>query len=83
MGMDGACGSRSVGVCRNGRDPYRVSERSFVQKETEIALKNYDWLVRNRGLDDVTLHFESHTIAYGDGGAGIDELLRPGFTPAT
>ena len=52
-------------------------------EETRIALKNYDWMVRNRGLDDVELHWASDTIVYGDGGAIIDEVCRPGFTPAT
>lgn len=54
-----------------------------MQKETEIALKNYDWLVRNKGLDDVTLAWDSKTLVYGDGGATMETLLEPGFTPAT
>lgn len=52
-------------------------------EETITALKNYDWLVRNRSLDDVGLHWDSDTVVYGDGGADINELCRPGFTPAT
>lgn len=51
--------------------------------ETRVALKNYDWLVRNRGLDDVELAWDSDTLVYGDGGAGIDTLCESGFTPAT
>lgn len=51
--------------------------------ETRTALKNYDWMVRNRGLDDVELHWESDTFIYGDGGAVIDVITEPGFTPAT
>ena len=52
-------------------------------EETRIALANYDWLVRRRGLDDVTLHWDSDTLVYGDGGAHIDVLCEPGFTPET
>lgn len=51
--------------------------------ETRIALRNYDWLVRNRGLDDVTLDWGSDTLGYGDGGAVIDTICEAGFTPAT
>jgi hypothetical protein len=50
-------------------------------EETRIALMNYDWLIRNRR--DVELAWDSDTLVYGDGGCMIDELLRPGFTPAT
>jgi hypothetical protein len=52
-------------------------------KETRIALMNYDWLVRNRGLDDVALAWESDTLVYGDGGTVIETVCEPGFTPAT
>ncbi|WP_018683366.1 hypothetical protein [Actinokineospora enzanensis] len=48
--------------------------------ETRIALKNYDNLIRSRGLDDVELHWDSDTVVYGDGGVDIDVLLDPGFT---
>ena len=51
--------------------------------ETIIALKNYDELIRNRGLDDVELAWESGTLVYGDGGANIEILTESGFTPAT
>jgi hypothetical protein len=51
--------------------------------ETRVALQNYDWLVRNRGLDDVSLDWNSESLVYGEGGAGIDTLCEPGFTPAT
>jgi hypothetical protein len=54
-----------------------------MMEETRIALKNYDWLIRSRGLDDVELAWESDTLVYGDGGAIIDVLLGAGFTPAT
>jgi hypothetical protein len=54
-----------------------------VNSETMTALRNYDWLVRDRGLDDVTLDWETETLAYGDGGVLIDTLCEPGFTPAT
>jgi hypothetical protein len=52
-------------------------------EETRIALQNYDWMIRNRGLDGVELAWDSDTIVYGDGGATIDTLCEPGFTPAT
>jgi hypothetical protein len=51
--------------------------------ETRTALKNYDWMVRNRGLDDVDLAWDSDTVVYGDGGTVIQMLCEPGFTPAT
>ncbi|MEV6367569.1 hypothetical protein AB0L86_11820 [Micromonospora musae] len=52
-------------------------------EETRIALLNYDWMVRNRGLDDVALDWDSDTLVYGDGGATMETLCEPGFTPAT
>lgn len=51
--------------------------------ETRIALRNYDWLVRNRGLDDVGLDWDTGTLIYGDGAAVIETLCEAGFTPAT
>ena len=52
--------------------------------ETMTALKNYDYLIRSKGIDEVSLHWESDTVIYGDGGASFEaSLLRPGFTPAT
>lgn len=51
-----------------------------MQKETEIALKNYMWMVENR---DAVLHWDTETLVYGDGGVHVDELIEPGFTPAT
>lgn len=51
--------------------------------ETIIALKNYDALVRSRGLDDVALDWESGTLVYGDGGADLEILTESGFTQAT
>lgn len=44
---------------------------------------NYDWMVRNRGLDDVSIDWPSETLIYGDGGAVIDVLCEQGFTPGT
>jgi hypothetical protein len=54
---------------------------SPVQEETRIALRNYDWLLRNRR--DVDIHWESDTVVYGDGGVTLDSLCEAGFTPAT
>ncbi|OHV29065.1 hypothetical protein BBK14_34190 [Parafrankia soli] len=56
---------------------------SRMSEETRIALRNYDWMVRNRGLDDVELHWDSDTLVYGSGGVEIGTLLEPGFTPGT
>lgn len=52
-------------------------------EEAETTLKNYDWMVRNQGLDYVELDWDSHTLMWDDGGSDIDDLCRPGFTPAT
>jgi len=54
-----------------------------VHPETIIALKNYDALIRDKGLDDVELDWASGTIAYGDGGSAIEVLAEAGFTQAT
>ena len=51
--------------------------------ETIIALKNYDALIRDKGLDDVELDWASGTIAYGDGGSAIEVLAEAGFSQAT
>jgi hypothetical protein len=52
-------------------------------EETRVALQNYDWLIRNRGLQDVELDWNSDTLVYGDGGADVETLCERGFTPAT
>ncbi|UXY23364.1 hypothetical protein N8I84_35180 [Streptomyces cynarae] len=52
-------------------------------EETITALKNYDWLVRNKGLDEVELHWDSDSLISGEGGYEISLLTAPGFTPAT
>jgi hypothetical protein len=52
-----------------------------VTEETTIALRNYDWLIRNHR--DVSIDWETGTPIYGDGGAVLGELGVPGFTPAT
>jgi hypothetical protein len=52
-------------------------------EETITALKNYDWLVRNKGLGEVELHWESDSLVSGDGGYEISQLTEPGFTPGT
>lgn len=54
-----------------------------MDQQTKIALANYDYLVRTRGLDDVGLEWNTGTLLYGEGGAAIDTLCEPGFTPAT
>lgn len=52
-------------------------------EEAETVLKNYDWMLRHRGLDHVGLDWDSHTLVWGDGGSDLEDLCRPGFTPAT
>ncbi|MFI6626466.1 hypothetical protein [Streptomyces sp. NPDC050528] len=52
-------------------------------EETITALKNYDWLVRNKGLGEVELHWESDSLVSGDGGYEISLLTEAGFTPGT
>lgn len=52
-------------------------------EETIIALRNYDYLVRNKGLDEVELAWDSDTLVSGDGGYEISLLAERGFTPAT
>lgn len=54
-----------------------------VSEEVQIALMNYDWLIRDRGLDDVGIDWSSMTVVYGEGGATVETLCEPGFTPAT
>lgn len=55
-----------------------------MDRNLEIALRNYDYLIRSKGFDEITVHWESNTLIWGDGGSVLDEtLLTPGFTPAT
>ncbi|MFC7430960.1 MULTISPECIES: hypothetical protein [unclassified Agrococcus] len=52
--------------------------------ETEIALRNYDALIRAKGLDRVALDWDAGTVTWGDGGVlHVDVLLEPGFTSGT
>jgi hypothetical protein len=64
-------------------DPGAVERPGGLASETVTALRNYDWLVRNRRVDDIVLAWDTGTLVYGDGGALIEELARPGFTPVT
>jgi hypothetical protein len=71
---------------RSPEDAYSISSEAkviTVSPETRIALKNYDWMIRNRGLNDVELDWNTDTLIYGDGGGVIELLCEPGFTPAT
>ncbi|WP_406529761.1 hypothetical protein [Streptomyces sp. I8-5] len=52
-------------------------------EETITALRNYDYMVRTYGLDDVQLAWESDTVVRGDGGFDIGLLAERGLTPAT
>jgi hypothetical protein len=47
--------------------------------ETRIALKNYDWLIRNRS--EIELAWDSDVLIDANGGVDINSLLDPGFTP--
>jgi hypothetical protein len=68
----------------DGADDHSTAEKACSMTiETETALRNYDWLVRDRGPGDVALEWDTGTLACGAGGASIEELTRPGFTPAT
>ena len=61
-----------------------AEERSTAGSPTVTALKNYDYLIRSKGLDDVSLDWETNTLVWGDGGSSIEEsLTAEGFTPAT
>jgi hypothetical protein len=50
--------------------------------ETRTALRNYNWLVRNRdaGLQWDDDSGELVAVFYGDGGVAPDALCDPGFT---
>jgi len=64
--------------------PWERDPSSAMDAETRIALKNYDYVLRAKGLSDVSIDWESETFIYGDGGASFEgSLLKPGFTPAT
>jgi len=52
-------------------------------EETITALRNYDYLVRTYGLDDVALAWDSDTVVRGEGGFEINQLTERGLTPAT
>jgi hypothetical protein len=45
-------------------------------KETEIALRNYEGLLKGHP-GDVELDWETGTVVYGDGGADIEMLILP------
>ncbi len=51
--------------------------------ETVTALKNFDWLVRDRGPGEVALAWDTGSLAFGDSAVLLEELTWPGFTPAT
>ncbi|QSE87440.1 hypothetical protein JWS13_02100 (plasmid) [Rhodococcus pseudokoreensis] len=52
--------------------------------ETLVALKHYEYLIRDHGCEHVHLIWHTDSVVYGpDGCSDIDMLTRPGFTPAT
>ena len=66
-----------------GEDLGATERTGGLTSETVTALRNYDWLVRHRGLDDVVLDWETDSLAFGDGAVLVEELTRAGLTPAT
>jgi hypothetical protein len=50
-------------------------------EETRIALRNYDWLIRNRR--EIELAWDSDTLVDHSGGYDLNLLCQEGFTPAT
>lgn len=61
-----------------------ATERTGVlASETVTALKNFDWLVRDRGPGEVALAWDTGSLAFGDSAVLLEELTWPGFTPAT
>jgi hypothetical protein len=64
-------------------DPGAAERAGALTSETVTALKNFDWLVRDRGPDEVALAWDTGSLAFGDSAVLIEELTRPGFTPAT
>jgi hypothetical protein len=65
--------------------PLLAGHASFgeMTEETRIALMNYDWMIRNRGLDYAELCWDSGKLVYGGDTGDIDYLCHFGFTPAT
>lgn len=66
-----------------GEDPAAAERTGGLTSETITALRNFDWLIRDRGPDEVALAWDTDTLALGDSAVLIEELTRPGFTPAT
>jgi len=54
-----------------------------MREETRVALKNYDRMIRNKGLDEIELAWDSDTLVDRDGGYTIEVLCKKGFTSAT
>lgn len=50
-----------------------------MDRQTKIALRNFDELVRSRGLDEVSIDWFSESVIYGDGGIHLDVLLEEDF----
>ncbi|BDH15987.1 hypothetical protein [Streptomyces hygroscopicus] len=69
--------------CESQRSMTASTSLDFMTEETITALKNYDWLVRNRGLGQVELDWSSDSLVMGDSGTEIALLTEPGFTPET
>lgn len=52
-----------------------------MDEATEIALRNYDALIRAKGADHVAIDWDAETVTWGEGGVlHVDVLLEPGFT---
>lgn len=54
-----------------------------VKEETRLALRNYDWLIRHCGPQELKLDWDSDTLVQPNRSVAVDNLCKRGFTPAT
>ncbi len=52
-------------------------------EETRIALMNYDWLIRNDGLEEIELHWPTSTLILRTVVRSWMSCAIPASTPAT
>jgi len=50
-----------------------------MDRKTKIALRNYDELVRSKGIDEVSIDWFSESVMWGEGGVHLDVLLEESF----
>lgn len=63
--------------------PEYTGRRMSDDRETRVALKNYDHLLRTHGIDDVALRWDVGMLGYGEDATFIESLVEPGFTDAS